>query len=66
MTYNTIYHWRALDEIKQGKTVYILDKGNREVYCLNSMKVESALMMLEEAEKEASRFEIWKEEKDNA
>lgn len=37
--YKDIYGFQAMDEIRKGKDVYVIDKEDREVYCMNTMCV---------------------------
>lgn len=37
--YKDIYGFQAMDEIRKGTDVYVIDKGNREIYCMNTMRV---------------------------
>lgn len=37
--YKDIYGFQAMDEIRKGKDVYVIDKEDREVYCMNTMRV---------------------------
>jgi hypothetical protein len=66
MKYITVYKWNLLDEIKQGATVYVLDKKEKEVICINEVLVDYAIRLFAEWEKDADRFEFWKEENENA
>ena len=47
----------AFNQIREGKTVFVLDKKEREVYTLNDYTVEEALRI--ENETDTTRFEIW-------
>lgn len=66
MKYITVYKWNLLDEIKKGATVYVLDKKGKEVICINEVLVDYAIRLFAEWEKDADRFEFWKEENENA
>lgn len=37
--YKDIYGFQTMDEIRKGKDVYVIDKKDREVYCMNTMRV---------------------------
>jgi hypothetical protein len=37
--YKDIYGFQAMDEIRKEKDVYVIDKEDREVYCMNTMRV---------------------------
>lgn len=63
MTYKTIYHFLVLDEIKEGKSVYCLDRKAREVHCVNELTVNDTVAMLNADSTEPDRFEYWVEEK---
>ena len=60
MKYITIYSFRVIDEIKEGNTVYCLDKRNVSVHIMNDICMDVALTIFKEAEKDLGRFEFWK------
>jgi sortase (surface protein transpeptidase) len=64
MRYNNIYSWRVIDEVKRGESVYVLDKKEKEVYAVNDITLGFALRIIEEAEKDMSRFDFWMESTD--
>lgn len=39
-TYKDIYSFQTIDEIKNGKDVYVVDKENMKIYYLNGMTTE--------------------------
>lgn len=47
----------AFSRIREGKTVFVLDKKECEVYILNNCTIEAALQI--ENETDTTRFEIW-------
>lgn len=61
MKYNNVYPFFVFDEIKKGKTVYVLDRKMKTVLIVNDMTVEDALLTLKEAEEDIGRFEFWVE-----
>jgi hypothetical protein len=61
--YVTIYAFEMLDMIKQGKTVYMLDKAIREVFCVNDMPVKYLVRVLND-DNAHKRYEIWYAEDD--
>ena len=65
MKYITVYHFSAMDEVKEGNKVYFLDKKAKFVGCLNDAPLETALTVIRKA-KEGDRFVFWKEIKENA
>ena len=65
MKYITVYHFSAMDEVKEGNKVYFLDKKAKFVGCLNDAPLEAALTVIRKA-KEGDRFVFWKEIKENA
>ena len=64
MKYITVYHFSAMDEVKQGNVVYLLDKKAKRVERFNDIAFEDALNILTEARVNDDRFVFWKEEKD--
>jgi sortase (surface protein transpeptidase) len=64
MRYNNIYSWRVIDEVKRGESVYVLDKKEKKVYAVNDITLGFALRIIEEAEKDMSRFDFWMESTD--
>lgn len=58
--YEKIYSiYSAQGEIKQGKTVYVLDKLTRDVFILNNSTVSKMLEI--DNETDITRFEMWLE-----
>ena len=70
MKYITIYEFYVIDEIKNGNTVYCLDRAKKSVHIMNDICVERALEIIKEAREDSDRFEFWKvvteEENENA
>lgn len=64
MKYITIYSFLVIDEIKEGNTVYCLDKRNVSVHIMNDICMDVALTILKEAEEDSNRFEFWMKEKE--
>lgn len=64
MKYITIYSFCVIDEIKEGNTVYCLDKRNVSVHIMNDICMDVALTILKEAEEDSGRFEFWKKAKE--
>ena len=60
MKYITIYNFGVIDEIKEGNTVYCLDKRKVSVHIMNDICMDVALTILKEAEEDSGRFEFWK------
>lgn len=56
--YITIYPFEVIDTIKNGKTVYLLDKAIREVFCVNDMPVKYLVRVLND-DNAHKRYEIW-------
>lgn len=61
MKFKTVYRFLVSDEIKEGKTVYCLDKANRCVLTMNSLSFDDAIKILDEAEERHYSYEFWKE-----
>lgn len=66
MKYITVYHFSVMDEVKQGNTVFLLDKRAKRVEIFNDIAFETALNILAEARVNDDRFVFWKEIKENA
>ena len=66
MKYITVYHFSAMDEVKEGNTVFLLDKRAKRVERFNDVAFEDALNILTEARVSDERFVFWKEIKENA
>ena len=70
MKYITIYSFLVIDEIKEGNTVYCLDKKRKSVHIMNDICMDVALTILKDSEEDSNRFEFWKveakEESENA
>ena len=64
MKYRDFYaHW-AIDEVKKGNTVYVLDRQTKTVEVFNEMTVDKAMAVVNSADKYADRYEFWTEEKE--
>ena len=59
--YKDVYRFLLFDEIKNGKTVYCLDRKMKDVVTINNVSVANALRIIKEAEEEPQRFEFWEE-----
>ena len=59
MKYEGIYSFNAIDAVKEGKEVYMLDRKEKEVFYVNGMEVSILCEILETADK--SRYEFWVE-----
>lgn len=57
-TYKTISAWRVLDEIENGKQVFMLDRQNNSVALVNDLNVNSAVKVLNSDDKE-NRYAFW-------
>lgn len=66
MKYTRVYPWWAMDEVKKGKTVFVLDKACKEVFNLNELIFVSAVEMIKVAEANTERFEFWTEEQEES
>ena len=61
MKYVTLYPFYVMDKIKEGKSVWMLDRKALAVDCVNEMTVADVVEVLEK-ETEHGRFEFWYEE----
>ena len=59
--YKDVHKFLLFDEIKNGKTVYCLDRKSREVHTVNELTVNDMVAILKGAEEEPQRFEFWEE-----
>lgn len=57
--YETLYHFNVIDAIKAGKAVYVLDKETAEVHCVNYLRVDRFVRILEQSKECKERFEFW-------
>ena len=62
MKYNSIYAYWVMDEIKNDKSVYVLDRKTKTVAVVNEMTVDRAIAVLNSAEEDSKRYEFWCEE----
>lgn len=60
-TYKSIYSFNVFDEIKKYKKVYVSDKENKTIRCVNGLSVEDFADMLN-TEDVSTRFDFWVEE----
>lgn len=69
MRYRSVSSYWVFDEIKSGKTIYVLDRKTLVVCSVNGLSVNELIEVMANAEKESSRYEFWyeeEEEKENA
>lgn len=59
MEYKKTYSFMVLDKIKEGKSVYMLDRKARAVICVNDMCVCDFMEIIDSQEE--GRFEFWYE-----
>lgn len=62
MNYRDIYAFWVIDEVKKGKTVYVLDMQEKTVGIINNMTVDKAIAVLNSAEENSNRYVFWVEE----
>lgn len=62
MKYRTVYACWVINELKDGKTVYALDRRLRKVFTLNDMEVNAAIALINSAEEDSNRYDFWYEE----
>lgn len=60
--YIDVYHFQVLEEISEGKTVWVLDKADGGVTSVNDMTVTLAVDMINLANKQPDRVIFWREE----
>lgn len=59
--YNTVYPWKVAELIKQGKTVYLLDRKYNEVYNVKSINAERFIEATSHDNAD-NRYDFWIEE----
>ena len=57
--YKSVYHWDVIDRIKEGKLVYLLDKEEQKIFCVNDMLVDKFVEILNLCKENSERFEFW-------
>lgn len=60
MKYTTVYPWMVIDEIRQGKKIFVLDRKLKNISYVNDASIEDVLRATEKTEKD--RYEFWYEE----
>ena len=60
--YVKVYAFCIIQEIADGKVVYMLDRDAGEVYCVNNLPIWKVLDILR-TDDEAGRFDFWRIEK---
>ena len=61
MKYEIIYSFEVIGAIEKGQTVFVLDRKYKEVANVSSLLVNELIEILNQKEKEHSRFEFWTE-----
>lgn len=58
-TFESVYSFDVLREIKKEKLVYVLDKEEQTVKCVNDMIVDKLAEVLKNSETEKTRYAFW-------
>ena len=61
-TYKSIYGWEVLEKIREGKKVYVLDREDKSVVCVNDVSVKDLAQIEIYGKESKNRFEFWIEE----
>lgn len=64
MKYRSFSAYWVMDEVKNGKVVYVLDKKRKTVEVVNEMAFETATTLLKSASENSDRYEFWVEEEE--
>jgi hypothetical protein len=64
--YISFYSFYVIEKIKEGKTVYYLDRKLHDCGTVNRITVEDLTAILKADEQEPKRFEFWYEEETEA
>lgn len=62
-TYKIIYSFEVIEKLKEGKTVFSLDRKHLRVCEMRELVAGEFVDMLKKAETERDRFEFWTVEK---
>lgn len=62
--YESVYDFNVLDEIKSGKTIFLLNRATNDVKWVNNMSVNSLVKVFKHDNKD-NRYEFYKEVKVN-
>lgn len=57
MDYKTVYPCWVIDEVKNGKVVFVLDKLLMKVAVVNEMRLDDVIRITENGEE--NRYEFW-------
>lgn len=57
--YKELFNSCVLDELDEGKRVFVLDKAIGEVHIVNNMKVHELMRTLATSRKEETRYVFW-------
>lgn len=61
MKYRECSAYWVTDEVKKGKTVYVLDRQAKTVEVVNEMTFDKAMAVIDSAEADSGRYEFWYE-----
>ena len=59
MKYSSIFSCYIFDEVKNGYTVYALDKKLLKVVCINLLTANEIVAVMKSAKNEPTRYEFW-------
>ena len=65
MKYTTVYPWMVIDEIRQGKKIFVLDRKLKSISIVNDASIEDVVRAIDSADTERDRYEFWYEEEEN-
>ena len=57
--YREVWNFSVLDELDEGKRVFVLDKAIGEVNIVNNMQVHELMKTLATSRKEETRYVFW-------
>ncbi len=63
MKYTIVYPWMVIDEIRDGKKIFVLDRKLKNISYVNDASIEDVLRATSETERD--RYEFWYEEEEN-
>lgn len=60
--YDNRYYWQIEGLVAEGKIVWVVDKKDKQLYCINDTKYWQAAQLIERIKEDSSRYVVWSDD----
>lgn len=60
--YETRYYWEIADLVTAGKTVWVVDKKDKQLYRINDTEYWQAAQLINRIKEDSSRYVVWSDD----